>query len=78
MVGTHRRLSKGVGIQPPYRTHYPLVEVVVGEGGRGHLRALQIDPRSHLRELQPPLCQREQPPAMDGGNNPRSDKAPIS
>jgi hypothetical protein len=78
MVGTHRGLSKGAGIQPPYCTRYPLAEVVVREGGRGHLRALQIDPRSHLRELQPSLYQREHPPAMDGGNNPRSGKAPIS
>jgi hypothetical protein len=77
MVGAHRRLGKGAGLQPPYRTCYPLAEVVIGEGGRGHLRALQIGPQSHLRELQPPLCQREHPPTMDGGNNPRSGKAPI-
>jgi hypothetical protein len=37
MVGTHRGLSKGAGIQPPYRTRYPLAEVIVREGGRGHL-----------------------------------------
>jgi hypothetical protein len=44
MVGTHRELGKGAGIQPPYRTCYPPLEVVDGEGGRRHLRALQIDP----------------------------------
>jgi hypothetical protein len=78
MVGTHRRLGKGAGIQPLYRARYPLAEVVVGEEGRGHLRALQIDPRSHLQELQSLLYQGEQPPAMDCGNNPRRGKAPIS
>jgi hypothetical protein len=44
MVRTHRGLAKGTSIQPPYRTCYPLEEVVGGEGGRGHPRALQIDP----------------------------------
>jgi hypothetical protein len=78
MVGTHRGLGKGAGVQPPYRTRYSLAEVVVGEGSRGHLRALQIDPLPHLRELQPPLCQREHPPAMDGGNNPHSGEPSIS
>jgi hypothetical protein len=53
-------------------------EVVDREGGRGHPRALQIDPRLHLREPQPPLCQREHPPAMDSGDNPCSCKALIS
>jgi hypothetical protein len=33
MVGAHRRLGKGAGLQPPYRTRYPLAEVVVEEGG---------------------------------------------
>ena len=44
MVGTHRGLGKGAGIQPPYCTRYLPAEVVGGEGGRRHLRALQIDP----------------------------------
>ena len=44
MVGTHHGLGKGAGIQPPYRTRYPPEEVVGGEGSRGHLRALQINP----------------------------------
>jgi hypothetical protein len=35
-------------------------------------------PRLHLRERQPPLCQREHPPAMDGGDYPRSGEPPIS
>jgi hypothetical protein len=78
MVGTHRGLGKGAGIQPPYRTRYPLAEVIVGEGGRGHLRALQVNPWPHLRELQLPLCQGKHPPTMDGGNNPRSGKPLIS
>jgi hypothetical protein len=78
MVGTHRRLAKGASIQPPYCTCYPLEEVVYGEGGRGHSRALQIDPRVHLRKPQLPLCQREHPPTTDSGNDPRSGKALIS
>jgi hypothetical protein len=78
MVGTHRGLGKGTGIQPPYRTRYSLAEVVVRERGQGHLRALQINPRPHLRKLQPPLCQGKHPPVMDGGNNPRSGKPLIS
>jgi hypothetical protein len=48
MLGTHHGLGKGAGIQPPYRTRYPPAEVVGGEGSRGHLRALQINPRLHL------------------------------
>jgi hypothetical protein len=28
----HRGLAKGAIIQPPYRTRYPLVEVVGGKG----------------------------------------------
>jgi hypothetical protein len=78
MAGTHHELGKGAGIQPPYRTRYPPVEVVGGEGGQRHLRALQIDPRLHLRKRQPPLCQRKHPLAMDSGDDPRSGKAPIS
>jgi hypothetical protein len=78
MVGPHRGLAKGASIQPPYRTHYPLEEVIGGEGGRGHPQALQIDPRLHLCKPQPPLCQRAHPPTMDSGDDPRSGKAPIS
>jgi hypothetical protein len=78
MVGAHRGLAKDVSIQPPYRTRYPPAEVVGGERGRGHPRALQIDPRFHLREPQPLLCQREHPPAMDSDDDPRSSKALIS
>jgi hypothetical protein len=74
----HHGLGKGTGIQPPYRTRYPLAEVVGGEGSRGHLRALQINPRLHLRKRQPPLRQRKHPLAMDGGNNPRSGESVIS
>jgi hypothetical protein len=74
----HRGLAKGAGIRPPYRICYPLEEVVGGEGGRGHPRVLRIDPRPHLREPQPPLGQREHPPTMDNGDDPRSGKARIS
>jgi hypothetical protein len=78
MVRTHHGLGKGAGIQPPYRTRYPPAEVIGGEGGRRHLRALQIDPRLHLRKRQPPLRQGKHPPAMDSGDDPRSGKASIS
>jgi hypothetical protein len=78
MVAAHRGLAKDVSIQPPYRTRYPPTEVVDRKGGRGHLRALQIDPQLHLREPQPPLYQREHPPAMDSGDDPRSGKALMS
>jgi hypothetical protein len=78
MLGTHQGLGKGIGIQPPYRARYPPVEVIGGEGGRGHLRTLQVDPRHHLRKRQPPLCQGKHPPAMDGGNHPRGGKPSIS
>jgi hypothetical protein len=78
VVGAHCGLGKGAGIQPPYRTRYPLAEVVDGEGSRGHLRALQIDPRLHLQKRQPPLRQRKHPPAMGSGVDPRYGKTPIS
>ena len=78
MVGAHRGLGKGPSVLLPHRTRYPLEEVVGGEGGRGHLRALQIDPRLHLCKPQWPLCQKEHPPAMDSGDDPRSGKASIS
>jgi hypothetical protein len=58
VVGAHRGLGKGAGIQPPYRTCYPPAEVIDGEGSRGRLRALQIDTRLHLRKRQSPLRQR--------------------
>jgi hypothetical protein len=77
-LGTHHGLGKGAGIQPPYRARYPPAEVVGGKGSQGHLRALQINPRLHLRERQPPLCQREHPLAMDGSDHPRSGEPPIS
>jgi hypothetical protein len=44
MVGAHRGLAKDASVQPPYRTRYPPEEVVGGEGGQGHPRALQINP----------------------------------
>jgi hypothetical protein len=78
MLGAHHGLGKGTGIQPPYRTRYPPAEVVGGEGGRGHLRARQINPRLHLRKWQPPLRQRKHPPAMGSGDDPRGGKTPIS
>jgi hypothetical protein len=40
MVGAHRGLAKDASIQPPYHTRYSPEEVVGGEGGRGHPRAL--------------------------------------
>jgi hypothetical protein len=77
-VGAHRGLAKGASIQPPYRARHPPAEVVGGEGGRGHPCALQIDPWLHLRKPQSPLCQREHPPTMDSGDDPRSGKALVS
>jgi hypothetical protein len=53
------------------------VEVIGGEGGRGHLRTLQVNPRHHLRKRQSPLHQGEHPPAMDGGNHPRGGEPSI-
>jgi hypothetical protein len=78
VVGAHRGLGKGADIQPPYRTRYPPAEVVNGEGSRGCLRALQINPRFHLRKRQPPLRQRKHPPVMGSGDDPRGGKTPIS
>jgi hypothetical protein len=78
VVGAHRGLGKGTGIQPPYRTLYPPAEVVDGEGSRGRLRTLQIDPRLHLRKRQPPLRQRKHPPAMGSSDDPRGGKTPVS
>jgi hypothetical protein len=40
----HRGLGKSIGVQLPYRGGYPPVEVIGGEGDRGHLRTLQVDP----------------------------------
>jgi hypothetical protein len=77
VLGTHRGLGKSTGIQPPYRAGYPPVEVIGGEGDRGHLRTLQVDPRRHLRKQQSPLRQGEHPPAMDGGNHPRDGEPSI-
>jgi hypothetical protein len=78
VLGTHRGLGKGTGVQPPYRAGYSPVEVIGGEGDRGHLRTLQVDPRRHLRKQQPPLRQGEHPPAMDGGNHPRDGEPSVS
>jgi hypothetical protein len=78
MLRTHYGLGKGADIQPPYHARYPPAEVVGGEGSQGHLRTIQINPRLHLRKRQPPLCQREHPPAMDGGKHPRSGEPHIS
>jgi hypothetical protein len=71
-------MGKGTGIQPPYRAGYPPVEVIGGEGDRGHLRTLQVDPRRHLRKQQTLLCQGEHPPAMDGGTHPRGGEPSVS
>jgi hypothetical protein len=68
-------MGKGAGVQPPYRAGYPPVEVIGGEGDRGHLRTLQVDP---LRKQQPPLRQGEHPPAMNGGNHPRDGELSVS
>jgi hypothetical protein len=54
------------------------MEVIGGEGDRGHLRTLQVDPPRHLRKQQPPLRQGKHPPAMDGGNHPRGGKPSVS
>jgi hypothetical protein len=54
------------------------VEVIGGEGDRGHLRTLQVDPRHHLQKRQSPLRQGEHPPTMDGGNHPRGGDLSIS
>jgi hypothetical protein len=78
MVGTHCGLAKGDGIRPPYHICYPLKEVIGGKGGQGHPRVLRIDPRPHLHEQQPSFDQREHPPTMDSGDDPRSGKARIS
>jgi hypothetical protein len=78
MVEAHRGLGKSASVLLPYRTCYPLEEVVGGEGGRGHPRALQIDSRLHLCKPQRLLYQREHPPTMDSVDDPRSGKAPIS
>jgi hypothetical protein len=75
MVGAHRGLAKDASIQPPYRTRYPPEEVVGGEGGRGHPRTLQINPRLHLRKPHPPLCQWEHPPVVDSGDDSCGGKA---
>jgi hypothetical protein len=77
-LGTHQGLGKGAGVQPPYRAGYPPVEVISGEGDRGHLRTLQVDPRCHLRKQQPSFHQGEHPPAMDGGNHPRGGEPSVS
>jgi hypothetical protein len=74
----HQGLGKGAGVQPPYRASYPPVEEIGGEGDRGHLRTLQVDPWRHLRKQQPPLCQGKHPPTMDGGNHPRGGKPSVS
>jgi hypothetical protein len=74
----HRGLGKGTGVQFSYRAGYPPMEVIGGEGDRGHLRTHQVDPRRHLRKQQPPLHQGEHPPAMDGGDHPRGGKPSIS
>jgi hypothetical protein len=78
VLGTHQGLDKGADVQPPYRVGYPPVEVISGEGDRGHLRTLQVDPRHHLRKPQPPLRQGKHPPAMDGGDLPRGGKPSVS
>jgi hypothetical protein len=74
----HRGLGKSTGVQLSYRAGYPPVEVISGEGDRGHMRTLQADPRRHLRKEQPPLRQGEHPPAMDGGDHPRGGKPSVS
>jgi hypothetical protein len=54
------------------------MEVIGGEGDRGHLQTLQVDPRHHLPKRQPPLRQGEHPPAMNGGNHPRGGEPSFS
>jgi hypothetical protein len=78
VLEAHRGLGKSTGVQLSYRAGYPPLEVIGGEGDRGHLQALQVDPRRHLRKRQPPLRQGEHPPAMDGGNHPRGGEPSIS
>jgi hypothetical protein len=78
VLGAHRGLGKSPGVQLSYRAGYPPVEVVGGKGDQGHSRTLQVDPRRHLRKWQSPLRQGEHPPAMDGGNHPRSGEPSIS
>jgi hypothetical protein len=77
-LGAHRGLGKSTSVQLSYRAGYPPVEVIGGEGDRGHLRTLQVDPRRHLQKWQPPLRQGEHPPAMDGGNHPCGGEPSIS
>ena len=43
-LGAHRGLGKSTGVQLSYRGGYPPVEVIGGEGDRGHLRTPQVDP----------------------------------
>jgi hypothetical protein len=74
----HRGLGKSTGVQLSYRGGYPPMEVIGGEGDRGHLRTLQVDPQHHLRKRQSPLHQGEHPPGMDGGNHPRGGEPSIS
>jgi hypothetical protein len=78
VLGMYQGLGKGIGIQPPYCASYPPVEVIGGEGDRGHLRTLQVDPRHHLRKSQPPLRQGKHPPAMDDSDHPRGGKPSVS
>jgi hypothetical protein len=71
VIGTHQEQGEGAGVRLPQSDGYPPVEVVDGKGIRGHPQTLQVDPRCHLPKRQPPLRQREHPPAMNGGNHPR-------
>jgi hypothetical protein len=77
-LGAHWGLGKSTGVQLSYRGGYPPMEVIGGEGDRGHMQTLQVDPRRHLRKQQPPLHQGEHPPAMDGGNHPRGGEPSFS
>ena len=77
-LGAHRGLGKSTSVQLSYRGGYPPMEVIGGEGDRGHLRTLQVSPRHHLQKQQPLLCQGKHPPAMDGGDHPRGGKPSVS
>jgi hypothetical protein len=53
------------------------MENIEGKRIRGHPRALQVSLRCHLPERQQSLRQGKHPPAVDGGNHPRSGESPF-
>jgi hypothetical protein len=72
LIGAHRGLGEDAEVSLPYRNRDLLEEVIGGKGGRGHPRALHLGLRLHLVQPQPPLHQRQHPPAVEGGDNPGS------